>query len=75
LTLDFFIHPVKIHASEVRMFIVRVHDWDTDEVGFVGPFTTTEAATLWIAAQAKNDNEDVDYETCKVDAPQSKNLR
>jgi hypothetical protein len=51
------------------MFIVRVHDWDTDEVNYVGLFVTSEAATLWIAAQAKNDNEDVDYEICPLEAP------
>lgn len=51
------------------MFIVRIHDWDTDEIGYVGVFVTTEAAALWVEAQAKNDNEDVDYEICPLVAP------
>lgn len=51
------------------MFIVRIHDWDTDEIEYVGVFVTTEAATLWVEAQVKNDNEDVDYEICPLEAP------
>ncbi len=55
------------------MFIVRVHDWDTDEVGFVGPFSEGMDASLWIQSQVKNDNEDIDYEIWSLEAPQSKN--
>ena len=51
------------------MFIVHVYVWDTEVTRYVGLFVTTEAATLWIAAQAKNDNEDVDYEICPLEAP------
>lgn len=51
------------------MFIVHVHiyGWDTEVTRYVGLFVTSEAATLWIAAQAKN--EDVDYEICPLEAP------
>lgn len=51
------------------MFIVRSHDWDTDEIVYVGTFATIDAAVLWVEAQAKNDNEDVDYEICPLEAP------
>jgi len=51
------------------MFIVRVHDWDTDNVDYVGVFVTVAGATTWINEQAKNDNEDIDYEICPLEAP------
>ncbi len=51
------------------MFIVCVHDWDTDEIGYVGVFATIAAATVWINEQAKNDNEDIDYQICPLESP------
>jgi hypothetical protein len=51
------------------MFIVRVHDWNTDEITYVGVFTTRLAVTVWINEQAKNDNEDIDYEICPLETP------
>jgi hypothetical protein len=52
-----------------QMFIVHLYDWNTEVTRYVGIFATTEAATLWIEAQVKNDNEDVDYEICPLVAP------
>jgi len=51
------------------MFIVRVHDWDTDDVHNVGPFSDAMAASLWIQSQVKDDNEDIDYEIWSLEAP------
>jgi hypothetical protein len=51
------------------MFIVRVHDWNTDEIAYVGVFATAFAAMIWIDKQARNDNEDIDYEICPLVAP------
>ena len=51
------------------MFIVAVHDWNTNEVKYAGPFGFVNAAIVWIDEQAKNDNEDIDYEICPLKAP------
>ena len=51
------------------MFIVHVYDWDTEVTRYVGVFATAAAATNWINEQAKNDNEDIDYEICPLEAP------
>ena len=53
----------------MEKFIVAVHDWNTNEVKYAGPFDFVQAAMLWIDAQAKNDNEDIDYEICPLEAP------
>lgn len=53
----------------MEKFIVAVHDWNTDKVKYVGTFDFVQAAMLWIDAQAKNDNEDIDYEICQLEAP------
>ena len=51
------------------MFIVHVYDWNSEETHHIGPFSAAEAASLWIEGQARNDNEDIDYEICLLEAP------
>jgi hypothetical protein len=50
------------------MFIVRIHDWNTNQFSYVGAFVEAERASLWIESQRRNDNEDIDYEICPLES-------